>query len=612
MLSDLTNTFHNNKKIENKLQPQLETDKLDLSYKLLLINKIFKKYPGISKYNYSEVSKKILVDQGVYISAKECALIVVKYLFVINHSNKYCGALAAITSLILFLTGTTSWIQFFIILAIYPLVFNIFNESIVMVKTILFDQHELTPPIEKDFNSMESLAIIIPSRNEPFSVAKMTFDSAFNLIYPSDKKEIIVVDNSDSTFSEYSLWKNYVESYSDSKLKNGVKVTFIHRDGTEGFKPRNIDIGLAKVTSSLVLFLDIDSTIGADTLLRVVPSFNRDAYLGFAQIQTIPTNINGLSSLAIPHSLRSYFMRLQSAFSMFASHELFYGHNAIWRTSVIREMGGCLDYHKGEVIVTEDLSMSFRARFCGYYGISVYVESGEWVPESLRETEAMWLRWTVGAYQVYSKYFKINNLRKFTKQELLGWLNHIGIFVVYGILPLNIIIGLLINSTLMMFISCLSLLPELIQLLGVQHKLSLNKMKSLEKLKNGYLAFFVLSTFINWVRFIGLFRFIIGTKQGWKPTGKSAENEIPIFSVIKDRWGFMLFGMSIFTYSVFSLLYVTENIFNSILIFLCGLYGANSLLCVYLFGRSRMKKSESEDTLKQDITDFSSFYLKEQ
>lgn len=588
------------------------SEPIDLSYKLFLISWACKTNKIGFRAGGEKISEAIFFAHGIYISPKECEKIINEYSFLLKKDNGY--ALFLGVTIVLLLLSSSDGLSLFNYLSVIliPLIFNFCNEIVTFIKLFFLDPGKLIPAVVTDPEMLGSTAVILASRNEPFYVAKMTFDSALALTYPFGKKEIIVVDNSDINFDDYVKWKNYVEShsYEGRAYRAGVRVVFIHREGTEGFKPRNLDIALKEVSSEFILYMDVDSTVQNDTLLRIAPMFCRDKQMGFIQLHTVPTNTKGKSSLSLTQSLRNYFLRLETVFYTHASHSLFFGHNAIWRTNVVREIGDCLEYYKNEVVVTEDLSMSFRARFKGYYGIGAWLESGEWVPESMRETEAMWLRWTVGTYQVYAKHFiTFENLKKFSMQEAIGWIQHLGILVSYGILPLCAIVGLITNSNVLMLMVALGMLPEIIQGCGAYFKLSLGGIKPIKKLFVCYSSFLILSSFINWIRCKGLIRFVTRKKQGWVPTGKTVEGVISILDVLKERWLFLLFGMTCFFYCIYSLVYVADQAFNMILVSICGLYGLNCIAAVCLFGVSRMQESAKTAVLYGNINGNTNFYM---
>ena len=57
------------------------------------------------------------------------------------------------------------------------------------------------------------------------------------------------------------------------------------------------------------MYLDVDSTLAKDALIRIIPMFERDEKIGYVQMHTIPTNALGKSALSMVHSIRTYFLR---------------------------------------------------------------------------------------------------------------------------------------------------------------------------------------------------------------------------------------------------------------------------------------------------------------
>lgn len=582
---------------------------LGLHDKLFFIRMFFKNYPAISQSNFLEISSRILAVHGISISPSECEFLIKKYRFLITRPYYGPILLATLSCVWLFFTSHLSpVINLGFLILCWIFLCSIYINSSIALSSFYFNRRELVPslhPLNENFCSI-TITIVIASRNEPFPVAKLTFESALNLEYPSAMKEIIVVDNSDVDFPDYELWRDYVQSFQG---RSDVKVLFIHRDGVDGFKPRNLDIALQHTTSDYLLYLDVDSTLAEDTLLRTMPIFQHDSSLAFIQLQSVPSNAKGKSALALPQGIYNYFLRFGTIFLSHCSHTLFYGHNAIWRTSVARELGNCLEYYRDEVVVTEDLSMSLRAVFKGYYGTGVWVHSGEWVPESLRETEAMWLRWTVGTFQVYAKHWReICRLCRTNPHELWGWILHIGTLINQGLIPIYVIVGLYINSVMLMFVAAVSLVPEILQTIFSYYKLRLSNVPKLKKLLVCYSGNLVLGSFLNWVRFVGLIRFVTRRQQGWVPTGKSSCGKISFSQLIRERYGFLLFGLSSVLLSLYSLVYSADDFVSVAVILFCGLHGLHSLLAVLVFGRSTMQEGVRDAVKQGHVNDYTAFY----
>ena len=583
----------------------------DSCHKLFLICDVFRDDPKINKKDCDLISKKILQKHGIQLSPAECASLINKYWSLVYRPYGLCIFLAIYTGISFSLLSERYILSSIIAVIFIPLLFTFYAEIIISIHRLFLKEKTLIPSSCDDYRYLGTVAVVLVSRNEPFDVAKMTFDSAMTMAYPEGKKEIIVVDNSDIAVDDYVRWKDYVELYADGGAlqTEGIAVVFVHRDGVEGFKPRNLDIALSYVNSEYIFYLDIDSTVLEDTLLRVVPIMQRDQSLAFAQLQAVSTNFCTSSMLTMANSIQSFKLRFDSIFLAYSSHTLFYGHNAIWRTSAVREMGDCLEYYRDEVVVTEDLSMSLRALFCGHYGVGVWLSSGEWVPESMRETEGMWLRWTIGTYQVYANYIRnIKQFKKIKTVEMIGWSQHLLQLINSGLVPVYVLGGLIFNSKILMIMAAIELVSQFLQLAGAMFKLSLGGMAFVKKLRICYCGTFVLSSFINWMKIKGLYRLIFGKKQGWKPTGKGPVESLSVFQVVKERCGFISYGLVCLSSCFYSLLNNTVGYLDTVLVTLCGLYGAHCLAAVFLFGIAKITEKTNLDKTRVDVEEAVDFY----
>ena len=585
---------------------------LDQSHKLFLICDLLRGEPKLNKKNSHLISQKILERSGVHLSSTECARVVNQYWSLLYRPYGVCIFLAICTSCSLFLMSGDYILGAMSASVFTPLLFTFYAEILISIHLFFLKEKTLIPSPCSDYHELGTVAIILVSRNEPFDVAKMTFDSAMAMTYPGGKKEIIVVDNSDASLDDTVLWKDYVQLYADGGAlqKQEINVVFVHRDGVEGFKPRNLDIALRYVNSECIFYLDIDSTVLEDTLLRVMPIMQRDKSLAFVQLQAIPTNFCLSSNIAIANSIQNYKLRFDSIFLAHSSHTLFYGHNALWRTSAVREMGNCLEYYRNEVVVTEDLSMSLRTLFFGSYGIGVWLPSGEWVPVSMRETEAMWLRWTVGTYQVYANFLgDFKKLKKGKTIEMIGWAQHLLQLINNGLIPVYVLAGLLLNSRIALAMVAIQLFSQTLQVVGVNYKLSLGRMTFLKKAYCCYYSIFVLSTFISWIKLKGLFRFIVRKKQGWRPTGKGPAEVIARSQTLKEYWGFLLYGLFCMVFSAIFLLDIPPKNLCDNLILLCGLfYGVHCLFAVVIFGLDNRRDYNEPEPFQCTVKDMLDFY----
>ncbi|MBK2279542.1 glycosyltransferase [Francisella philomiragia] len=430
-------------------------------------------------------------------------------------------------------------------------------------------------------------SVVITTRNEPFDVCKLTFDSAYQLDYPADKIEIIIVDNSDLDHSDFLNWQGYVNNHN---MQDGISCKFIHRNGTEGFKPRNLDIAMQHINFDYVLFLDADSTLPQSALKVGLPEFKKDNRLGFVSFLIESTNY----STNLVTKVASIFQNTIRYFNEFVGkygYCNYQGHNGIWSKQALQATSKWEEYYKSQVMVTEDIAAGFRCYEAGFNSKPIFLKTGEWVPTSLKEFEKMWLRWSFGGMQVMHKYMSniisSSNLNFRVKLDMLYLLFK----VVASGFPIFALLLVIFPRNNIAFVSIVNvtLIPLLI--LSVWYYLYGDiKGSFISKISQIYIAMFMLSSFVFWCGIKAEINYYLNKPQGWKPTSKVFDKVEGWAQVIYDNIGklsFSLVGLIIAIYSIFTLYSQTDFylymlcMLPSILLFL------NTILCVLVLGRAR-------------------------
>ncbi|MBK2268085.1 glycosyltransferase family 2 protein [Francisella philomiragia] len=430
-------------------------------------------------------------------------------------------------------------------------------------------------------------SVVITTRNEPFDVCKLTFDSAYQLDYPADKIEIIIVDNSDLDHSDFLKWQGYVNNHN---MQDGISCKFIHRNGTEGFKPRNLDIAMQHINFDYVLFLDADSTLPQSALKVGLPEFKKDNRLGFVSFLIESTNY----STNLVTKVASIFQNTIRYFNEFVGkygYCNYQGHNGIWSKQALQATSKWEEYYKSQVMVTEDIAAGFRCYEAGFNSKPIFLKTGEWVPTSLKEFEKMWLRWSFGGMQVMHKYMSniisSSNLNFRVKLDMLYLLFK----VVASGFPIFALLLVIFPRNNIAFVSIVNvtLIPLLI--LSVWYYLYGDiKGSFISKISQIYIAMFMLSSFVFWCGIKAEINYYLNKPQGWKPTSKVFDKVEGWAQVIYDNIGklsFSLVGLIIAIYSIFTLYSQTDFylymlcMLPSILLFL------NTILCVLVLGRAR-------------------------
>jgi len=154
------------------------------------------------------------------------------------------------------------------------------------VWSLLIKRPPLPPPYAAARADLPFVTVQIPLRNEELDVvARYSLASAFALHYPPNRLEIQVIDNSDSPEC-YLPIQRYLNA---EAARRRVSAVLLHREGTAGFKARNLNLGLAAARGAFFLVLDADSTVPPDTLVSVLPYF-QDPEVGYVQMELRAVN----------------------------------------------------------------------------------------------------------------------------------------------------------------------------------------------------------------------------------------------------------------------------------------------------------------------------------
>jgi cellulose synthase/poly-beta-1,6-N-acetylglucosamine synthase-like glycosyltransferase len=440
-----------------------------------------------------------------------------------------------------------------------------------------------------------TITFIIPSYNEPFEVAKMTFDSIIGIQY-SGRKEIVVVDNSRSTnSSDYVQWRNYVENFVSVHTKASVSTKFIHNMRADTLKPGNLDLAEKYIDQGeFVVILDVDSTLptNAKLLEKAIAEFLIDPCLGFLQFKMKATNSH-FNKLTRAVAASQDLHRLRLTGRGFGGFKVFEGHNGMWRRSVLEMVGRWTDYCRGNIVITEDILKSAQVYSSEFYGKSINIETGEWIPSSLNALEGMWMRWTYGTSQVLFKYFKNIYRGKATMIEKFDVSYHVLHHFTQGfILPIIILLqltlpGVLTNS----FLLAVYFLPQVVAATTIFTK-SIHKLKLpfLTKIRCLYHGYFLVETFIMSTQLRGSINFLLGVSQGWKTTEKGIERPSNWKNILAGKFFHLILGAGLIASSMISWLFYFDMQFSKLFwVMLPAFIGINLIMCVFTFGQAGRK-----------------------
>ncbi len=447
-------------------------------------------------------------------------------------------------------------------------------------------------------NKLPAVAVIIPSFEEPFQVAKMTFDSVVNTDYKG-KKEIIVVDNSQHTDSEnFKKWFSYINEFNTTYPDLNVTAKFIFNPTTNKLKPGNLDLAEEFITEGeFVVILDIDSTLPQNQELfnRAIAEFKEDSKLGFLQFHMKATN-NHFNSLTQSIAASQDLHRLRLTSRSYGGYKIFEGHNGMWRRSVLKKTDSWTNYYKGNIMITEDILKSSQVYALGYYGKSINIETGEWVPSSLGALENMWMRWTYGTNQVLFKCFHDLFLKGTNLIEKFDAIYHVLHHFANGfILPIAFILQLFVPGPMTnLFLLITFIIPQFIGGVTIYFKsLKKSEYSFIQNLGYLYSGFFMIDTLIMSIQLRSTFNFLSGMKLGWKVTekgiGKAHKTlDYLISKVYHFGIAAICIGISIIPYKALNYGHVSW-VDGMALSFL----GINLILCLLIF-RNQSRKTHNQ------------------
>jgi len=233
----------------------------------------------------------------------------------------------------------------------------------------------------------------IPIFNE-YNVAERVIRAACRMIYPENKHEIQVLD--DST-DETSGLIDYVAAEL-KKLGHDIKV--IRRTKRIGFKAGALANGLDRAKGDLVAVFDADFVPPKDYLSKTVPFFLSDNCLGLVQARW--GHLNRRSSLLTrvqSIGIDGHFMVEQSARCWNGLFMNFNGTAGVWRKQAISDAGGW----QWDTL-TEDIDLSYRVQLSGWktaYLLDLVVPAE--IPEDVSAFKSQQFRWAKGSIQTAIK-----------------------------------------------------------------------------------------------------------------------------------------------------------------------------------------------------------------
>jgi len=248
-------------------------------------------------------------------------------------------------------------------------------------------------PSAKTLDSYPVVTVQLPVFNEVYVVGRL-IDAACAMIYPKDKLEIQVLD--DSTDETVDLVGQYVDRY----RKLGFDIKQVRRSNRQGFKAGALKAGLDNARGDYVAIFDADFVPRQDFLLKTLPYFFTDPRIGM--VQTRWEHINSDYSLLTrtqAMALDGHFVIEQAVRNKVGFFINFNGTAGIWKKECILDAGNWQTD-----TLTEDLDLSYRAQLRGWkFKYLNDVTSPAELPSEINALKSQQFRWTKGAIETARK-----------------------------------------------------------------------------------------------------------------------------------------------------------------------------------------------------------------
>ncbi|MCK4634437.1 MAG: glycosyltransferase family 2 protein [Candidatus Aenigmarchaeota archaeon] len=289
-----------------------------------------------------------------------------------------------------------------------------------------------------------SLTVLVPAYNEAGRIGKC-LDSLLSLDYP--KLNIIAI-NDGSTDNTLEVLKKYE--------KKGVKIINKKNSG----KADSLNHALKHVNTELFMCMDADSYPSPDSVKKMVGYMEGENVAGVSPALKIDEVNTFMQKIQWVEYIFSIFLR--KVFSIFQCQYVLPGPGSIYRTKIIKDLGG---FDKESI--TEDMEIAFRLQSKKYdieNSIDAYVYTE--APQSFRGLFKQRVRWYRGYLHNVRKYLHLignpeyGNLGVFlipinfiwvfilfafffiplytVASNLMGFLN---VFSLVGIPPINLFLG---------------------------------------------------------------------------------------------------------------------------------------------------------------------------
>lgn len=289
-----------------------------------------------------------------------------------------------------------------------------------------FFRENLTADMASNDIDLPKLSVIIPARNEELNIEEC-LDGILDQSYPTDKMEIIVVDDA-STDNTFELAKAYINKYKNIKLLKAP-------EKPDDWMGKNSACwhGAKSATGSWYCFIDSD-TIAEKDLMKSAVSFavkNEIHLFSLIPFQLIISFVERLFLPTIFMSIASY-MRFKQVNDPNSEEAIANGQFLLFDKKVYDEIDGHQGI-KGELM--EDIAFAKKIKLSGF---KLYWLFGFDLVKTrmYRNFSHIWEGFSKNLSEIIARDNFIHTVLAPVKSILLGWMT-----IIAPIVSLNLLLG---------------------------------------------------------------------------------------------------------------------------------------------------------------------------
>lgn len=294
-------------------------------------------------------------------------------------------------------------VQILFLLSVLLIWFMLIYQFVLCFAGFIYSRESMKEQLKLEENPLElpPVSIIVPAHNEGIVIEK-TVNMIFGMDYPTDKLELIIVDDASTDDTGQIL---------DRLAAQNPSLKVIHVPPGEGGKGKAaaLNRALPRTRFDLIAIFDADNRPEAKSLRYLASQFVMDPNLGAAlgKFRTLNWRKNLLTRFINIEGLSFQWIVQAGRWRMFKIATL-PGTNYIIRKDVLQQVGGW-----DEEALTEDAELSLRVLGANYHIKFVpYATTWEQEPENLRVWFRQRVRWARGNFYLLNKFlFQKNNFK---------------------------------------------------------------------------------------------------------------------------------------------------------------------------------------------------------